>query len=692
MNTIRRKVATIALVCSLIMGIGLGGLSFIYSGAMANEDSETLLLARSEETKTKLNSVLARVEQSVDTLTEVSLRNLEEFEQFKNDPKYVEEYTKGIENIVLQFAQKTEGALTAYVRYTPDFTPPTSGIFLSRDSIDEEFESIEPTDFSIYEKDDLAHVGWYYIPVENKKPTWMDPYLNENINVSMISYVVPIYIDDVSVGIIGMDINLSTIEEIINKATIYSAGYSCLVDSSHNFVVHKDFKLGESLKEKLPEIDGIISDKEKEDQAVTYEYQGETKLMAYQTLQNGMKYVLTASQSDVRANSVALLKLMLIFLAVSLVIAAICSWFMSGTISRPIKQMTALITKIADLNLQKDDSVTKLSKRKDEIGKMAQEVDRMSKELTAMTTQIEQSCIVVNEGVQSLEGTMKDTSDLCQDNSATMEQMSAGMQESASTMEVILKNVENVNGNVQDMTDTAVQGNEISKEIKKRAEALKEHTKEANVRTREIYAQLKDKSDEALHQAEAVSRIHELVQTISEISSQTNLLALNASIEAARAGEAGKGFAVVASEIGSLASQTQVSADDIKKMVYEVERAVENMQSCIGTSTEFLEKTVMEDYQEFGEVGNAYSTDANTFEEFMGDIHNRVDALAKAMEEIVQSLDVIGQAVGDSAAGVSDIADKTNELVNSAVRAGEMVGESVENIEAMKLLVNKFTL
>lgn len=692
MNTIRKKVATIAIVCSLITGLSLGILSFVYSGKIANDDSYTLMLTRSEETKTKLDNIFARIEQSVDTLTEISVSQLGDFDRFQSDAQYVEEYTKSIENIVLQFAEKTDGALTAYVRYNPDFTPPTSGIFFMRDSTDAEFESVEPTDFSTYEKDDLEHVGWYYIPVENKKPTWMNPYVNQNINVSMISYVIPIYIDDVSVGIIGMDISLATIEELINGATIYNDGYSCLLDTNHNFVVHKDYELGDSLKEKLPEVEEVIANAENEDKVTNYDYQGTGKMMVYETLRNGMKYVLTASVSDVRANSLALLKMMILYMLGAIAIAGIFSFIISGTISRPMKQITALITKIADLNLKKDDSVVKLSKRKDEIGKMAQEVERMCKELGDITVQIERSCSVVNDGVHSLEGTMKDTNELCQDNSATMEQMSAGMQESASTMDVILKNVESVNGNVKEMTATAVQGNEISREIKKRAESLKEHTKEANIHTREIYADMKEKSDEALEQAKAVSRIHELVQTISEISSQTNLLALNASIEAARAGEAGKGFAVVASEIGSLANQTQVSADDIKEMVQEVQQAVDNMQSCIGTSAEFLEKTVMGDYQEFGEVGNAYSTDANTFEEFMTDIHDRVEELSKAMEEIVQSLDVIDQAVGDSATGVSDIANKTNTLVNSTVHAGEMVGQSVENIDAMRQLVGKFTL
>lgn len=692
MNTIRTKIAAIALVCSLLMGISLGTLSYLYSGDMANGDSKEFMLARAEEKKTELEGILSKIQQSVDTLTEICVSRLADFKKFKTDAAYVDQYTKSIEDVFQSFAENTNGALTAYIRYNPDFTPPTSGIFLSRDSLDADFQSIECTDFSSYEKDDLEHVGWYYIPVENKKPTWMNPYLNQNINVTMISYVVPVYIDGESVGIIGMDISLSTIETLISEAKIYDNGYSCLIDSNHNFVVHKDYELGDALGDAAPEVDGIISDEGKEDQVVSYAFGGTKKMLAYEKLSNGMTYILTATNADVSAKSNSLLRLMVIFFIFCLVISGVAGWIISGRISGPIRSMTEIIGRIAHLNLKRDDRMKKMSGRKDEIGKMSSELEHMSAELEQMANLISRSCNEVNSGVTSLEGVVKNTGDLCQDNSATMEEMAAGMQESASTTDVIQKSVEHVSENVHMINDISERGKEISGEVKKRAVELREHTEEADSRTREIYGEIREKSDLALHQAEAVSRIHELVQAISDISSQTNLLALNASIEAARAGEAGKGFAVVASEIGALANQTQVSADDIKKMVYEVEQAVNNMESCIGTSTEFLENTVLKDYQEFSKVGNAYNSDADTFEQFMAEIHESIMDLSKAMEEIVTSLDVITRAVNESASGVSDVADKTNELVNSTIHAGEMVSQSVGHIEELEQLVGKFSL
>lgn len=691
MYTIRKKIAAIAVVCSMIMGLSLGILSFLFSSDMADSDSKDYMLARAEERKTQFDGILTKIQQSVDTLTDISVGNLTDFQKFKTDAKYVETYTKGLEDTLRHFAERTDGALTAYIRYNPDFTEPTSGLFLTRKSTKDGFESIEPTDFSTFAKDDLEHVGWYYIPVENKKPTWMNPYLNQNINVSMISYVVPVYMENESVGIIGMDISLETIENMISEASIYENGYSCLVDTDHNIVAHKEYQLGDSLKDTAPEVEKIIADTGKEDQVNSYQYKGQNKLMAYLTLANGMKYILTAPESDIQAKSISLLKIMALFLLCGLLCSCICGWFISGRISKPMCRITDLVDQIAKLNLRKDPGIQSLSRRRDEIGRMSRAVELMQDEFGNMTSEISDSCAVVKEGVISLDEVMKTTNDLCQDNSATMEEMAAGMEESASTMDIILRNVENVNGNVQEINEVSVQGRDISREVKQRAEELENHTRTANKRTKEVYEELRANTESALQQAKAVDKIHELIQAISDISSQTNLLALNASIEAARAGEAGKGFAVVASEIGSLAGQTQVSADDIKKMVFEVESAVKNMGSCISTSTEFLEKTVMGDYQQFSEVGAAYHSDAATFEEYMASVHSLVEDLTRAMEEIVQSLDRIGQTVGESAGGVSEIADKTNHLAGAAARAQELVDQSGEKIARLEQLLSEFT-
>ena len=68
---------------------------------------------------------------------------------------------------------------------------------------------------------------------------------------------------------------------------------------------------------------------------------------------------------------------------------------------------------------------------------------------------------------------------------------------------------------------------------------------------------------------ECMSRITELVGTISGIAGQTNLLALNAAIEAARAGDQGRGFAVVADEVRDLAERTSEATQRIAEIARE---------------------------------------------------------------------------------------------------------------------------
>ena len=66
LNTIRTRITAIAIVCSLIMGISLGTLSYMYSGDVANEDSKEFMLATAEQKKTELDGILTNIQQSVE--------------------------------------------------------------------------------------------------------------------------------------------------------------------------------------------------------------------------------------------------------------------------------------------------------------------------------------------------------------------------------------------------------------------------------------------------------------------------------------------------------------------------------------------------------------------------------------------------------------------------------------------------
>ncbi|HEU5443903.1 MAG TPA: methyl-accepting chemotaxis protein, partial [Steroidobacteraceae bacterium] len=92
---------------------------------------------------------------------------------------------------------------------------------------------------------------------------------------------------------------------------------------------------------------------------------------------------------------------------------------------------------------------------------------------------------------------------------------------------------------------------------------------------------------------EASRKIADIIGVIDEIAFQTNLLALNAAVEAARAGEQGRGFAVVASEVRGLAGRSATAAKEIKALIQDSVRKVEDGSTLVTESGQTLEQIVV---------------------------------------------------------------------------------------------------
>jgi methyl-accepting chemotaxis protein len=92
---------------------------------------------------------------------------------------------------------------------------------------------------------------------------------------------------------------------------------------------------------------------------------------------------------------------------------------------------------------------------------------------------------------------------------------------------------------------------------------------------------------------ESSKRIADIIGVIDEIAFQTNLLALNAAVEAARAGEQGRGFAVVASEVRNLAGRSATAAKEIKSLIIDSARKVEEGSGLVNQSGATLDEIVL---------------------------------------------------------------------------------------------------
>ena len=153
------------------------------------------------------------------------------------------------------------------------------------------------------------------------------------------------------------------------------------------------------------------------------------------------------------------------------------------------------------------------------------------------------------------------------------------------------------------------------------------------------------------------SRISQIIEMIEDISFQTNLLALNAGVEAARAGESGKGFAVVAQEVGELARRSSNAANEIKALIDESGKHVDEGVNLVG------------------EAGTVLST---IFEEIM-----RVDEVllrvSEASEQQIGSL----RDFATSMTRINDLAGQNTEMADATARASVDTAESARRLSSL---------
>ena len=473
-----------------------------------------------------------------------------------------------------------------------------------------------------------------------------------------------------------------------------SSAYGYLVDTDGTMIYHPtEEKIGEQVENSvvLNVVDQLKQGKVPENAVVTYDFNGEEKYAAYAiTKTTNQIVVVTADKTEIMKPIKSMFSKLLATLFICLILSAIIGYILSRFITRPIKDLTEIISNTSQLNFEHNPASAKLCARKDETGVMAREVRSMRKNLRDMVAEIKNAGNLINTNVTGLNNITDTVNQMCSDNSATSQQLAAGMEETAATTVTINENVTSIKDEAENINTMAENGAKNSEDVMQRATALQEKTVTASNKTMQMYT--KEKATLAIEGSRAVDKINELTGTIMEISSQTSLLALNASIEAARAGEAGKGFAVVATEIGSLADQTSKAIADIEDIVKEVNNAVSNMSNCLEETTGFLENTVTADYKEFEQVGVQYREDADVFKTSMEEVKTSMAHLAAAIENIAVALNGINDTVNEASIGVTDIAEKTSDMVGKTSETTDMVDKCFECVDDLKNVVAKFKL
>ncbi len=294
---------------------------------------------------------------------------------------------------------------------------------------------------------------------------------------------------------------------------------------------------------------------------------------------------------------------------------------------------------------------------------------------------------VVNEVRDSVMTSNSSVSDL----SALTEELSATMQEMSENASLINSNTESVTGEVNQIAERTTEINNYTKEMKEHANSMeaaaRTNMESTGVKVNEILAVL----NQAIEDSNSVNQVNNLTDDILNIASQTNLLALNASIEAARAGEAGRGFAVVATEISQLAAASQEAANRIQQINTVVTNAVHNLADNANGLVQYMNDSILPEFESFVEAGSEYKNKASYIENVMNEFETKTDSLKNTMVEIQTSINTIAHAIEEGANGVSNAADSTQVLVGDMENISSRMDENFEIATDLKKETAIFT-
>lgn len=379
MKSVQTKILVLILGCILLSALILGSAGFYNARNVVKSDSAQIMRLLCTQKAQEMNVPLRNIEQSVNTLYQY-IYNQIDLERLDKEEVYGYEFLEKIEEVALNTVENTEGSIGIYFRLNPELISSTAGIFLTKDEKTGEYFEHEITDIQKYAQDDMEHVGWYYQPIQNKKATWMEPYYNRNLDKKMISYVMPIFKDKKTVGVVGMDIDMSLLKKTINSVKVYDSGYAFLISAKGDIVYHKDYPNGmmrDKFESSLLDIKYILSKKQPGEEIYEYDWNGQSRKMVLKTLLNDMKIGVTVPSEEIDAPQEKLLRQFAISLVIILLIAIVLTVRVTGMVVRPLKQLTEAAQKIAKGDL----SVSIECKSKDEVGVLAESFQKTAKHL-----------------------------------------------------------------------------------------------------------------------------------------------------------------------------------------------------------------------------------------------------------------------------------------------------------------------
>lgn len=331
MRSLRTQI-TLMTVCVILVALTVVMFSsVIFIRKTEHRKSDQLLLLLCETGERNLEYYFNSVQKSV--------RKVASFVETDLDGVDDERLARHIDRVRKYFdemASKANGVLTYYYRIDPAVSNTVKGFWYT-DLDGKGFVEHKVTDITLYNTEDTSKLVWFTVPKAKGEPIWLPPYITDNLDKRVISYNVPIYYQGRFIGVVGIEIDYSTMAEQVDSIRLYTNGYAFLNDTKGDLFYHPRIDVTKLTEETKPQVPADILG---EDTFIHYTFDGVKKEAAWLPLSNGMRLNVTVPVSETEGEWQELIWNILSVALGVLLASSLFTMYYTKHITKPLEELT----------------------------------------------------------------------------------------------------------------------------------------------------------------------------------------------------------------------------------------------------------------------------------------------------------------------------------------------------------------
>jgi len=301
-DTIRKRYALLVLFAILLSVVVIGALGIYTIWGKTNRDVVTIMNLTTESRAVGMDYTLLKIKDPVDTVGAYVGARVATTNNELDEAVIKGGLNEEIHELFQSSVESMEGIVGYYIRFAKPYDAMVKGFAYRKKLTGADFYPVG-NGSNLQELSTVkGELDWYNLAADNKKPVWIPIRKCTYMTGYIFSYAVPIYFGNGLVGVACVDVDFDVLAKPVREVSLFGNGYAYLTDDQGTVYYHPLIGYGTLLtedEEDVPEVDSALGDTSNHGELITYTYKGQKKKMAFKSLINDMRLVVTANEEDV---------------------------------------------------------------------------------------------------------------------------------------------------------------------------------------------------------------------------------------------------------------------------------------------------------------------------------------------------------------------------------------------------------